>query len=416
VKNEIPQDWTNVVVIVAGTSWDGIWFPERHIAHHLSQHIPVLWVDPPVSWLTRRNRAPGSARPSVRASLTLVAPSIARLSPVTVPGLSRPVLRSVSAWQYRRAIKRWVRKLNVGTQAMIVASLSEVFDAVPVTRKILYGTDDFVAGAALMGMDRDWLEHLEGRQLAGADIVVAVSTVLEDRWTKMGADVVLVPNGCEASHFADVDAAPLPSDVRLPRPIVGFVGHMSERIDVSLLEAVAGTGTSLLLVGPRQPTFEIERMARLLSRPNVQWVGEKPFAELPSYLRVIDVGLTPYGDTAFNRASFPLKTLEYLAAGRAAVVTALPSAVWLDTGLIDVASTPEDFAAAAVEAAARPGSEDVKRERQEFAARHTWASRAESIAGLIGVDIPVTVGLVEPVRGHVAGLAPRSSDSNGDAA
>ena len=83
----------------------------------------------------------------------------------------------------------------------------------------------------------------------------------------------------------------------------------------------------MLFVGPRHFTFEMERIERLLEQPNVQWVGPKPFESLPTYLRAIDVGVTPYTDTAFNRGSFPLKTLEYLAAGRGVVArTSRPSA------------------------------------------------------------------------------------------
>ena len=126
----------------------------------------------------------------------------------------------------------------------------------------------------------------------------------------------MIPNGCEAEHFATADRASPPQDVHLEGPVAGFIGHMSERIDLAMLEAVASSGVSLLLVGPRQKTFEIAKLDRLLALPNVQWVGPKEFEELPSYLRVIDVGLTPYSQSDFNRASFPLKTLEYLAAGR----------------------------------------------------------------------------------------------------
>ena len=52
----------------------------------------------------------------------------------------------------------------------------------------------------------------------------------------------------------------------------------------------------------------------------------------------------PYRDTPFNRGSFPLKTLEYLAAGRAVVATDLPAIRWLNTDLISVATTPAAFA------------------------------------------------------------------------
>ena len=80
-----------------------------------------------------------------------------------------------------------------------------------------------------------------------------------------------------------------------------MVGQLSARIDLRYLEAIAGADVSLLLVGPRQPGFEPERVARLLARDNVQWVGPKPFESLPSYLRMIDVGLTPYALSDFNR-------------------------------------------------------------------------------------------------------------------
>ncbi len=109
------------------------------------------------------------------------------------------------------------------------------------------------------------------------------------------------------------------------------------------------SGLSLLMVGPRDPRWEPERFERLIASPHAQWVGLKPFEALPGYLRLIDVGITPYQDTAFNRASFPLKTLEYLAAGRGAVSSDLPATRWLQTDLVQVASGPAAFAAAVLD-------------------------------------------------------------------
>ena len=155
-----------------------------------------------------------------------------------------------------------------------------------------------------------------------------------------------------AEHLAGADAAPIPADAALPGPVAGFIGHISDRIDLAMLEAVAATGASLLLVGPAPPTFELARLDALLARPNVRWVGPKAFDELPAYLGAIDVGLTPYAQSAFNEASFPLKTLEYLAAGRPAVVSDLPAHRWLDTPHVTIAATPEAFARRTSRAAA----------------------------------------------------------------
>src|SRR6185312_12552042 len=135
-----------------------------------------------------------------------------------------------------------------------------------------------------------------------------------------------------------------PEDVRLPAPIAAFVGQINERLDIAILEAIAARGRSLLLVGPITRTYSPDRLAVLLSHPNVQWVGPKPFDVMPSYLRVAHVGVTPYTDTAFNRASFPLKTIEYLAAGRPAVSTDLPAARSLGTEHVTLADTPNAFA------------------------------------------------------------------------
>jgi glycosyltransferase involved in cell wall biosynthesis len=370
---------------VPGNPWDGNRLGQHHLAAHLSERVPVLWVDPQISYLTPLNDA--AAAGTLREDrLREVAPNIMRLSPVTVPGVTRPVLREVALRQARRAVRRAVERLGGGVHSTIVASLNDMLDVVPSAQRVFFGTDDYVAGAALMGTDPRWLERLERRQLAKADVVIAVSQVLRDKWGVARPDTHLVPNGCMAEQLGAADAAPAAADVTLAAPIAGFVGHLSERIDLGMLEAVAASGVSLLLVGPRSPTFEIAKLDALLALPNVQWVGPKRFEELPSYLRSIDVGLTPYRQSAFNHASFPLKTLEYIAAGRPAVVSDLPAHRWLDTSHVTIADTPESFAAGARTLLACPRRPEDAAARRALGARHSWAARAGEVARLLGLD------------------------------
>jgi teichuronic acid biosynthesis glycosyltransferase TuaH len=376
-----------MVVLAAATSWDGVWQSERHLGARLAELIPVLWIDPPISLLSPLKN-PYERATLRQPRLRQVAPNILRLTPVTVPGHSRPVLRSIASWHSRRLIRRCVADLGVRVRATIVASPSKLLDVVPTGMSLLYGTDDWSAGAELMGLNRRWVEESEARQIRDADVVMAVSPILREKWSRSRSDVVLVPNGCDVERLSQADDASLPSDVRLPGPIAGFIGHLSDRIDLECLEAVADRGISLLLVGPKQPTFEIGRIEALLARPNVQWVGAKPFDALPSYLRVIDVGLTPYARSAFNQASFPLKTLEYLAAGRPVVATDLPATRWLDTDLVRIAAGPADFADAVAEVAKSVPDAERTAERKAFAAGHSWTSRAGQVAGLLG--LPVT--------------------------
>jgi teichuronic acid biosynthesis glycosyltransferase TuaH len=384
------QDWDDLVIVCAGTSWDGIWFPEKHIAHRLAQYAPVLYVDPAISMMTAK-RNPDLKKSLEGPRLRVVEGSLARLTPVALPGMHRPGMHLATAAITRRAIRRAVRTLGARSVRAVVVASPGPFFGVCGGRQVLYATDDFLAGASLVGMPERRLRKDQARQAARADTVVTISPALSEKWRALGHEPVMIANGCDDRLFACTDEAPPPADVHLPAPIAGFIGHLSERIDLSLLEAVAERGRSLLLVGPRQNTFEMRRVEVLLSLPNVQWVGPKPFEALPSYLGSMHVGLTPYGDTAFNRASFPLKTLEYLAGGRAAVATDLPAVRWLETDLIDVAFGPQPFADAVEKALDGPRTPVLVARRRALAARHSWASRTIDFAGALGIDIGSTL-------------------------
>ncbi len=382
----LPGDWDGLVVYCAGASWDAVRGTGKHMADRLPRYAPVLYVDPPMSVLTPLRR-PHLAQSLREPRLRLIRPGLARLTPVVNPGVSRPVLRDLAVAAQRRSMARAVRRLGGSVHAVVGANFDRVFDACGEDLRVLYATDDFAAGGELMDIGDDWLARRERAQLDAADRVVAVSPALAARWRADGRDVTLITNGCDADMYADVDAAPLPPDVTLPGPVAVFVGHLSERIDIRMLEAVSDRGLSLLLVGPRRQGYEPGRFDALVERDTVQWVGRQPFERLPSYLRVAAVGLTPYGDTAFNRGSFPLKTLEYLAAGRPAVVTDLPSARWLDTDLVTIAASPEDFADAAVRLAHEAPSAELAAGRRDLARRNSWDVRVRELAKVL--DLPV---------------------------
>lgn len=375
---------TSRIVYFAGVSWDDIQGTDKHMALRLSTDATVLWVDPPRSIITplRGPRSPGDLASARRRS---VAPGIERLTILAPPFPGRTLVAPLTAAVVRRAVRRCVDRLGWPREdvAVVVSSPEPRLDVLPDARYIYYATDDFVAGAGLMGMSADQLRRAERRQVAGADALVAISPEILDRWGADDRPRLVLPNGCDPGAFEGTDGAPLPRDVTLPGPVVGVVGQMSARLDIELLEAIAESEISLLLVGPMQPGFEPDRVARLLARKNVQWVGVKPFAELPSYLRVIDVGLTPYADSDFNRASFPLKTLEYLAAGRGAVSTPLPAVGRLATPWISVARDPQSFVDATRALLAQPRTPALHSARVAYATEHSWESRAGDLMRLI---------------------------------
>ena len=177
---------------------------------------------------------------------------------------------------------------------------------------VYWAQDDYAGLAELLGLSQRRMADGERRLLRRADVVIAANPRVADRLREGGRPVELIPFGCDAEAFARAGSAEPPADIALPRPIAGFMGHIGDRIDLGLLAAVAETGSSLLLIGPRHPRFDASALDGLLARDNVQWVGPKEFGALPGYLGSVDVGLVPYNHSAFNEGSFPLKALEYL--------------------------------------------------------------------------------------------------------
>jgi teichuronic acid biosynthesis glycosyltransferase TuaH len=310
----------------------------------------------------------------------MLAAPLTRLSTWGPPGGYRPGLRALRQFSLRAQGRHAARSR---VDFVVATSLDNVLTATPGATRLLIGTDDYVAGAELMGQPTRRLVRDEARQLERADLVTAVSGPLALRWSRiLGRNVDELPNGCDADHYQDVESAALPPGVLLPPPVVGLFGTISERIDIALLEALVQGGLSLLIVGPRRPSFEPSRFSRLVSLPAVHWAGPQPYDRLPGYMRLVDVGITPYVDSPFNRASFPLKTLEYLAAGRPVVSTPLPAVRSLATDLVSTAATPHDFVTAVRIAATLSRRQGLPEERRHFARQHSWPARARQLLAL----------------------------------
>jgi glycosyltransferase involved in cell wall biosynthesis len=379
------SEWDGLIVICASTGWDQVRLADRHMAENLAPLAPVLYVEPPVSHLTRIKH-PELAGSLARPRLRRLAPRIARYTPVVPPKPMHPAVVGLTSRLVRRQLRAAVRELGGSVQAVVSTWLFvDAYGACGDCRRVYWWRDDPEGAGALWHRNGQRLARAAERLARSSDLVVAVNEDAARRWESRGFTTAFLPNGCDASLDSRVDEAPDLTGVDLPRPIAGFVGHINARTDLGLLEAVTDAGGSLLLVGPKDPGFEPQRFERLVGRPNVEHVGARRFEELPPYLKAIDVGLVPYCDTTFNRGSFPLKTLEYLAAGRPVVATPLPAVRWLGTDLVDTATTPEEFAEAVLRNVAGAREPRLVRRRREFATRHSWARRAEEFATLLGL-------------------------------
>ncbi len=382
-----------LVVFAAGAVWDDRASADRMLVTGLARYADILWVDPQRSVVSRfrGRRSVGdhmSDSAGRQSRLTRIDCHTIRLRPTALPLHTRAGVRHTTTTLVRAQIRWALRRLGRTPTAVVDSRLGRLLGGwgAGVTQ-VLYGTDDYVAGARLMGRSVSTVESDEAHGLRHADVVVAVSPTLARRWAERHGRVEVIPNGVDVDAYRAIDDVQAVAGVELTGPVAGVIGHLNARIDIDVLRAVIDAGASLLLVGPHDPRWEPTRFPALAAHPRVRWVGPQPFAELAAYLKHVDVGLTPYVDSDFNRASFPLKTLEYLAAGLPVVSTDLPASRWLDSDLVTIAADPADFAARVLAAARTTDDARLVAARRAFADTHSWASRADRAAHVIGLPI-----------------------------
>ena len=201
--------------------------------------------------------------------------------------------------------------------------------------------------------------------------------------------IIHLPHGAPESAIAPAPqarpASP-PSDIaHLPRPLLGFVGSLGDRLDWPLLEHLAQEFPegSIVLIGkppdpcPREPWYrDYERAVAL---PNVHLLGWRSQPEIGRYNSAFDVCLIPYRtDHPFNRVACPTKVMDYMATSRPVVSTALPECRLYDH-LFEVAETPAAFTDAVRKVVAQ-GSDDGRAAlRWETARATTWHQTAATL-------------------------------------
>jgi glycosyltransferase involved in cell wall biosynthesis len=248
--------------------------------------------------------------------------------------------------------------------------------------------DDYAEQSGDDPRKRALVSEYDRRAASGSRLVFATSRLLVERHLRVNANTHLVPNVGDYEHFAPAAHRSLAVDevASLEAPVVGFVGNLlAEKIDFGLLESVAASRPdwTLVLVGPRRAHTEVA-LARLLRHENVRWLGPVPYELAPRYVAGFDVGLIPYLENEYTRSCFPLKTFEYLAAGKPVVASGLPELRGMEphVSMVDGAA----FVAAVEGALAKSSPADVAA-RQSVASLNTWETRAERLLELVASQL-----------------------------
>lgn len=260
-----------------------------------------------------------------------------------------------------------------GAAALLLRALKRV-------RYVVYDDMDYVAGGQMLRLRQVYVAILERMAIRRADLVVSAGWLLgAHRRKTTGRDVLVIPNGVDPQRFAPThtrDAHP---------PTLVYVGNLAHYSGVDLaIEALplirkTVVDARLLVVGDGDAPYSdgLRRLAEARGvSTSVEFRGRIPYDAVPAVLAESDIGLATFRDTPLGAYAFPLKVIEYFAAGLPVLCTRGSEGEEIlrrhPAGRA-VTFTATDFAAAAIAFLTQP--EAYRRAREialETAQLFTW--------------------------------------------
>ncbi len=188
--------------------------------------------------------------------------------------------------------------------------------------------------------------------------------------------------GVDENHFGAARSSEtrVPADVPSRKPVAGYFGVIDERLDYELIAALAQEypECSVVMVGP---TAKVNP-ADLPQAKNIHWLGQRTYDELPGYVKGFDVCLMPFALNEATEYINPTKTLEYMAAGKPIVSTAVPDVVRNFSSIVHVAKSRDEFVQTVIDLATNSDTASIEK-GLEMAHDSSWESIVASMRDLM---------------------------------
>ena len=174
-----------------------------------------------------------------------------------------------------------------------------------------------------------------------ADAIITTSENLRQFFIDAKSQTIAISNGVDVQHFATTTKIPDDLQKLATKPIVGYAGKMQERLDIDMITYAAENlpDVNFVVIGQLLASGFVSKLFKL---PNVHYLGDKTFDDLPAYLHNFDVCIIPHKVSPLTQSMSPLKFYEYLAAGRPIVSTEI-SGVTEFNDWVYIAQDNEDF-------------------------------------------------------------------------
>jgi teichuronic acid biosynthesis glycosyltransferase TuaH len=214
-----------------------------------------------------------------------------------------------------------------------------------------------------------------------ADLIFSVSKNLLNFFDDQ-PNVYWVPNGVDLKHYNKTFTLINRDIADLPKPIIGYIGVIQEKVDLDLVRHLARKNPkkSVVLVGPVWNEQDEAKMA-LEQEKNVYFLGYKTYANAPMYIQQFDIGIIPHKKAGFAASTNPMKMYEYLACGKPVVATSNIGTENVEE-MISIVDSYDDFDVQ-VNKLLESDNDENRIKRHNFVKKFSWINTVNKMMDLI---------------------------------
>jgi UDP-galactopyranose mutase len=360
------------VVVFSHLRWDFVYQRPQHVLSRLARKRRVVFIEEPV--LDTDSPPYMEHITPVDAENVLVCRPH---TPATVAGYSRDQMPYLNTLVQKLMADEGIEEYVIWMYTPMAMPLAQELSP----RAVVFDVMDELSAFKFAPVE---LIEREEALMRWADVVFTGGPSLFRAKQHRHDNIHCFPSSVDTAHFRQaLTCADAPDQATLPHPRLGFYGVIDERMDLDLLDvmATAHPEWQIVMVGPVAKVEE----ADLPHHPNIHYMGQRKYEQLPSYLAGWDVCLLPFARNDSTRFISPTKTVEYMAAEKPIVSTPITDVAEPYGDIVYLGSTPQEFITACEQALA---STPEEREEMFLKMRRvlettSWDTTVEAMEELI---------------------------------